>query len=141
MLAWAFAFGCGGDAPATEPPPMMWTFQCDDPARFVAQTCGAEDCHEWGNPNGVVDLNSDGVAARVLDQPPKDCAGYLLVDTAHPERSLLLSKLEPMPVCGAPMPFMRPALSPEEKACVLRFVDDLLASHNALDASSPDASN
>jgi hypothetical protein len=124
-LLWLVLMGCADAAKMR--PVVHLDAGCENPSQFVAWTCGAEDCHEPSNPAGVADFVSPGVAERLIDQPPMDCAGHLLIDSAHPAASLLLNKITGNPVCGMQMPFMRPALTAAEAACVTAFVDELLS--------------
>jgi len=120
----ALAGGCAGKL---EDPQRFAAANCDDPTAFVAASCGVDGCHVAGNLLNIVDLNSPGLAARLVNQPPLMCAnGGSLIDSADRTQSFLLDKLATVPKCGESMPFLRPPLSASEKACVAKFVDQML---------------
>jgi hypothetical protein len=72
-------------------------------------------------PQEGLDLESPGVAARVVRTPAKECAGSL-ADPASPESSWLYQKLLASPSCGTQMPLARPALSAVDVACVRSWI-------------------
>lgn len=123
-LSSAFAAGCAGKL---EDPQRFATNACDDPPAYVAATCGIPGCHVAGNLLNTVDLVSPGLSSRLVDQSTAMCPdGGVLIDSADRTQSLLLDKLNPTPKCGEPMPFLRPPLSASDKACVAKFVDQML---------------
>lgn len=76
----------------------------------------------------TLDLESDGLAARVVDQPAEDdpdkgkCAGKILVPRQDPLGSFFVEKVEsPTPSCGIAMPQNAPPLGDDEIACVKRW--------------------
>lgn len=124
----------------------------DDPAPYFAATSGACDeadaqallgerctgagCHSGAEPAGELDLASPSVGARLLGAT-SGCAERPLVDLANPRASYFLDKLNPEPLCGAPMPLIGDALSPTEVRCLESFVDSLVLTGGAFDASVP----
>ena len=76
----------------------------------------------------TLDLESDGLAARVVDQPAEvdpdkgKCAGKILVPRQDPLGGLFVEKVEsPTPSCGIAMPQNAPLLGADEIACVKRW--------------------
>lgn len=101
-----------------------------DPEELFTNTCAKTFCHGTNFVAGL-DLRSDaGLAARLLDVPatfggigcydsatelcvPDSCpSGVLLVDSANPDQSWMLTKLTDNPIlggtdgCGEPMPIV-----------------------------------
>lgn len=127
----------------------------EDPDRFVLSEdgcdvtpifngrCASGACHgpdEFGAPLGGTDLISEGLEARLLNQPalayeatanPESCPSTpeLLVDPGDPEKSLLLTKLLGTHSCGAGMPTPFPAakLSDVEIECVRSWILNVIA--------------
>ena len=54
--------------------------------------------------------------------------GYLLIDPAHPDQSVLLLKVSDNPPFQFQMPLGAPALSPDELACLTAWVDAAVSS-------------
>jgi len=119
--------GCAGDL---KDPGRFALNACEDPTAFVAATCGTAGCHvspDAGNLLGTIDLASPGAAARLVDQATAMCPDEgFLVDSTDRTQSLLLDKLTATPKCGESMPFLRPPLSATDKACVAKFVDQMI---------------
>lgn len=101
--------------------------ECQDvPTRIFGAVgkCGSSSCH--GSPDQAsvyLDLGSSPADAhtRLLDlEGTGPCAGQFIIDTANPEQSLLLTKLDTPAPCGLPMP-VGPALTAEETACVVEW--------------------
>jgi hypothetical protein len=86
-------------------------------------SCGTVGCHNRGAPQ--VDLVSDGVTGRLLDQSSSSalCRGRTYVSSDGSE-SLLLDKLLAVPPCGSRMPLVG-ALTSEQQTCLGQWVDSL----------------
>jgi len=85
--------------------------------------CQGTGCHSPGNTSP--DLISPNPAERLLDVP-SSCGGRPYIGR---DDSFLVDKItgEP-PACGAPMPFSMPdALTAEDEACILAWIDDVSA--------------
>jgi hypothetical protein len=95
-------------------------------AKEVLKTsCAGSGCHGSESPAGGLDLVSEGVEARLVNQPAKLCAPDLLIDPANPDVSLLLRKVDPnAQSCGLKMPMGKPALSTAELSCLAQWVRD-----------------
>jgi hypothetical protein len=105
--------GTAGTAPAGA---------CGDvTTRIFVPTCGGTGCHSAKAPQQGLDLESAGVAARVVGISGKMCP-VILADPANPAGSLMYQKLAVKPPCGAQMPLARPALSAADSACVLAWI-------------------
>lgn len=93
----------------------------DVPARLFVPACGGTGCHGSKSPQQGLDLESPGVAARVVGQRATTCVG-ILADPKQASQSLLYTKLLDAPGCGARMPLARPALSDADAACILAWI-------------------
>jgi hypothetical protein len=97
-------------------------FTCPDIENdLFPKSCGGSICHEGAEAAAGLDLVAPGVVSRLVDKMGRDCPG-ILVDPVVPESSLLYEKLLPLPDCGSPMPLGRPALTPDELACVRDWI-------------------
>jgi hypothetical protein len=104
-------------------------------------TCSTAGCHSGVEPAQGLDLESPGVASRLVGVAPKGvgCPG-VLVDPKHPTESLLYGKLTPLPPCGVPMPFGKTRLTNQDIGCVRTWIESLAGDGGAdaaLDGSSP----
>ena len=103
---------------------------CADPEGVVtnlfATQCGSSSCHGAGAP--TIDLVSEGVRDRLVDQESLACAGQLLVSSTDPLSSYLLNKVTDEPVCGSPMPLSGALISPAEYTCLEQWVANLIGS-------------
>ncbi len=93
----------------------------DVPTRIFVPSCGGIGCHGVTAPQQGLDLESPGVAARVIGVRAKVCSG-LLADPANPDGSLIYGKLLDPPPCGARMPLARPSLSLADIECVKAWI-------------------
>lgn len=112
---------------------------CDAEPLFEEE-CSGSICHSSkadGTVAGGVNLDPPGVGARLLNQPatyPKlegdGCPEVpeLLVNSAEPEKSLLMLKLRDEQTCGdgMPHPYRTSKLSPSEMACVEAWMAELI---------------
>jgi hypothetical protein len=89
----------------------------DVPADILAAKCGGNGCHGTKNPQNDLDLESPGVAARVVGVAAKLCPGTL-AKPSDPESSILYTKLLETNLCSSRMPLARPPLSQKEIDCV-----------------------
>jgi hypothetical protein len=110
----------------------------EDPERFgsaaeLDATCSAKEmlkvscagsaCHDSQGPAAGLDLASEGLEGRLVNQSGKGCAQDLLIDTANADSSLLLRKVDPnLTSCGLKMPLGKPALTTAELACLAQWV-------------------
>ncbi len=84
--------------------------------------CATSGCHDSETQLINLDLQSPGVAARLIGRRSAACGQRALVDPNDPERSALLLKLRAAPPCGDRMPLGTPPLSNEEVACVRAWI-------------------
>lgn len=96
----------------------------DVPARILQPACGGTGCHGARAPQQGLDLESPGVAQRVLSVRSTGCMG-VLADPQAPESSVLYSKLLDTPSCGSRMPLARPPLSAADTECVRAWIRSL----------------
>ena len=90
-------------------------------ARIFVPSCGGTGCHSAMAPQQGLDLESPGVASRVVGVIAKGCP-VNLADPNNPTGSLMYEKLSPSPPCGAQMPLARPPLSDADSACVFNWI-------------------
>lgn len=93
----------------------------DVPTRVLAGKCGGSGCHNPVGPQLGLDLESPGVAARVVGVAAKGCVG-VLANPADPDKSVLYTKLLATTTCGSRMPLARPSLSAADTACVRAWI-------------------
>lgn len=94
---------------------------CDAPGTVLVAKCGDVGCHGAGS--GFGDFGASAAAAEALVDEPAGCNDDLLYfDSASPEDSLVVTKLEDSPPCGSPMPLGDDPLSPAEIECILDWV-------------------
>ena len=103
-----------------EPTP---TEPCDAPSEVFLVSCMGAPCH-GANARGHIDLESPGVADRLLDVT-SDCNSLSYVDSESPGDSFLLSKVSEAPACGQPMPLGEMGLDAEGYACLESWIASL----------------
>ena len=89
---------------------------------LFAQRCATAGCHDATTQLINLDLQTPGVASRLIGRRAAACGGRSLADPADPDRSALLLKLLPSPPCGDRMPVGSPAFSADEVACVRAWI-------------------
>ncbi|MFO0614184.1 MAG: hypothetical protein U0414_16450 [Polyangiaceae bacterium] len=95
------------------------------PADILGPSCAKAQCHDSTTKAGKLDLSPDeGLRARLLDVTGSSGCGGKLVDTASPEKSLLLTKCMPNPACGTQMP-QTGSLSENDIADLLDWIKTL----------------
>ena len=120
-VLWGLA-GCAGEL---DDPDRFRESTCD-PLALLQNSCGGGNCHDADNPAAGVDLETSGVVDRLLDVEANDCPGEILISTADPASSYMLTKLSMVPPCGGPMP--PAALLPnEDESCLAQWVDSVVA--------------
>jgi hypothetical protein len=98
------------------------TGACSDvPAQIFSVKCGGAGCHGPSAPQQGLNLESPGVASRVVGVTAKECMG-MLADPQNPGGSLIYTKLLSGVTCGAQMPLARPSLAPAEIDCVKAWI-------------------
>lgn len=111
---------------------------CDARALF-ARSCLA-GCHDATARLGMLDLESEPLERRLYNTRSSGRRDYLLVDPDLPDESAMVLKLTSTPPFGVQMPVGRMPFTQEERACVQRWVDGVVAA-GASDAgfTVPDA--
>jgi hypothetical protein len=89
--------------------------------RIFIPSCGGTGCHSALAPQQGLDLESPGVASRIVGVIAKGCP-VKLADPANPNGSLMYQKLSSSPPCGAQMPLARPPLSDADAACIFDWI-------------------
>jgi Protein of unknown function (DUF1592)/Protein of unknown function (DUF1588) len=111
--------------------------QCADfsPVQLVVEQCGSSACHGAGGRAGAFALDSESRTVRALLAGKPRASGYCrdypaYLDSAAPERSLIVQKLMGGEVCGAPMPLTGGprSLGSVEHACLVRWFEELARS-------------
>ena len=108
----------------------------DVPSVIFARSCSDAICHGTSDePAGDLDLQADNVLERLIDVPSSQCDEWLRIDSAQPEQSLLLHKLETaFPLCGEQMP-VGDELARTEIACIRDWIFRVVGKD---DAGAPD---
>ena len=95
---------------------------CGDVEKTIlVAKCNGAGCHGTMAPQKGLDLESPGVAARVVGVAAKACQG-ILADPSSPATSLLYTKLLAENDCESRMPLARPVLSAMETECVKTWI-------------------
>lgn len=98
---------------------------CDVRALF-ARGC-LTGCHDATANLGGLDLESEPLERRLYNTRSNGRRDYLLIDPDLPDESAVVLKLTSAPPFGAQMPIGRALFSQEERACVQRWVDGVVA--------------
>lgn len=108
---------------------------CPDVGQTVVQqVCAAGQCHSAAVKQGGLDSASPDVASRLVGVSAMGGPG-LLVDPTNPQDSVLYQKLTASPPYGARMPFGETPLDPTTIACMLGWIDGLIAGDAGADGS------
>jgi hypothetical protein len=96
-----------------------------DAVTKVFTKCSFQPCHGDGSNNGSF-ADSEAAARALLDKPTRNTNCGKFIDSANPEDSAILTKLDD-PACGSPqggaqMPFNADPLSEEDIECVRSWV-------------------
>ena len=94
---------------------------CPDVPVFFQTTCAGASCHNATSPANMLDLASPDVAARLSNKMATGGPG-LLIDPAHPEASVLYTKLTASPPFGSRMPLTGGPLDDTTVECVLTWI-------------------
>ena len=102
------------------------------PSTIFAQTCASTNCHTSTKPQELLDLQSPGVVARLLNVPAIEEPTLMLIDPKAPARSYILYKVQlTQPPSGMQMPASwsslgieqaAPPLSSAQLACLQQWV-------------------
>jgi hypothetical protein len=130
FVAAAAVLGCSSSAdPSSDAPPTSCGIT------VMSLNCALAACHlpTSGSPaQANLDLSASalGDGHQLVNAPAQGsfCARGstpppVIIDPDHPENSLLYDKLQPQPVCGPEMPYLRPALSPDNQQCILDWIE------------------
>ena len=102
-------------------------------------TCGRVGCHSGANPQAGLDLVSPMLAARLINHPAYGDPTKLLIDSANPDDSALLTKLGSSFPFGSQMPFLSAPLPTREVLCVRNWIRFQLVSLDGGAAPALDA--
>lgn len=111
--------GCPGELDENK----FTTAACTDAPKDVFAVSCVDGCHSKAASasSGDLDLESPGIAARLVGQKAKGGAG-LLIDPADVDKSVMLTKLKSPPPFGAKMPFGSAALTDDKIKCVRDWI-------------------
>lgn len=101
-------------------------------AQLIRPRCATANCHDRGGRAGGLDLETPGLAARLVNARSAMCSGRVLVDPTSPATGYFIEKLSPSPRCGGRMPLGAPALTSGELTCVRAWLSTL-----GVDAGTP----
>lgn len=110
---------------------------CPNIPQLFAATCTASSCHSSSNKAQGLDLQSPGLAARLVGVPATEGPGALINPSA-PSQSIIYVKLQPNPAFGARMPLGAAPLDSATIACVLAWITQVATAQGDA-AGSPDA--
>jgi hypothetical protein len=98
------------------------------PSSVFAASCESSTCHNAKDHAYLLDLQSPGVAARLVNQPSLEALGpdgnpLKLIDPNNAMQSYILMKVEQkMPPAGSQMPNLGTMLSPATITCLQQWV-------------------
>ncbi len=98
----------------------------DAPTTVLAARCTNTACHDADAPAAGLDLQSAGVAQRLMGVT-SSCANHVLVVAGDPASSYLMDKIGGAPACGGLMP-PTGTLDTEEVGCVQGWITSLAGS-------------
>lgn len=121
--------GSAGSAGDAAEDPMMMEGEpgteegCAEGCELIQMRCATAGCHDAATSLSGLNLAADGLLDRIVDAPASAgaCAGETYIDSASPDASLLLGKIQDPPTCGSRMPLGVP-LSEDEIDCIRRWV-------------------
>jgi hypothetical protein len=106
----------------------------DVQATIISGTCAASGCHSAADKQQGLDLQSPGVASRLVNVPATEGTG-LLIDPNAPQGSILYKKITATPPFGARMPFGQTPLDAATIACVLDWITAQVQADGGSDSS------
>ncbi len=93
---------------------------------ILAMRCAGSGCHGATSPAIGLDLESPGLAERVVGAPAVACMGQTLVVAVGADGSVLVDKIaNETPACGTRMPLLRDALPASETAIIRAWIEGL----------------
>jgi hypothetical protein len=92
----------------------------DVPNELFVKVCAISGCHSSASKSQGLDLEAPDPGTRLTGA----CAtgGGYLIDPEAPDQSVIYTKLTPSPPFGLRMPYGGAALTPDELACVLTWI-------------------
>ena len=94
---------------------------CDPVTDIFPPSCTTSACHSAQSQQGNLDLQSAGLPKRLVGKLAHGGPG-LLIDPAHVDQSVLLTKLSDTPPFGFQMPLGASPLSADEMTCLTAWV-------------------
>ncbi len=121
------AFNADGTATTSSGDVDVSPASCGDvPLTVFKNDCASAGCHGGASPSAGLDLESDGVGARLKGKAASS-EGFLLLDPAAPEKSAIYTKLSSPAPFGTRMPLGQAPLRAQASACVLEWVKGVAA--------------
>jgi hypothetical protein len=94
------------------------------PTAIFGESCEGNTCHNSKDHQYDLDLQSPGVAARLVNQPSLEIGTLLLIDPNNWSQSFLLLKVEQsQPPAGSQMPQQGTKLNSTQIACLQQWVE------------------
>jgi|HubBroStandDraft_1064217.scaffolds.fasta_scaffold04083_3 hypothetical protein len=113
-----------GAAHRNAPPVELTGCAAQVPTAIFGASCEATDCHNSRDHNYDLDLQSPGVAARLVNQPSLEIAGLFLIDPNNWMQSYILLKVElAQPPAGTQMPQTGTKLNASQISCLQQYVE------------------
>lgn len=88
----------------------------DMETEYLPRNCSTTGCHASDRPAAGLDLQSPGLAERLVDAESTGCGG-VLVPSDVPMSGLFRRKLEAAPACGSSMPLGQRPMSVQDRYC------------------------
>jgi hypothetical protein len=89
-----------------------------------AATCATAGCHTTAAQSSSLDLETPGIAARMLNKAAVGCSNQVLLKSDL--TGYFFNKLSTSPQCGSPMPLGKSTLTDNQVACVKQYLADEL---------------
>jgi hypothetical protein len=94
---------------------------------LIKPTCGQSVCHSTATA-GPLDVEAPSFASRLLGaEASTTCEGEVYIDPDDASNSLIYTKLDDNPPCGLQMPLSPPLLTAAQKACMLEYLEGIVA--------------
>jgi hypothetical protein len=93
------------------------------PTSIFGASCEGGVCHNSRAKEYLLDLQSPGVASRLINVPSLEIPCFKLIDPENPDESYILLKVQPNPPAGAEMPSGGAMLSSAQIQCLREWVE------------------
>jgi hypothetical protein len=94
---------------------------------LLKPSCATTFCHST-SARGPLDLEAEGAGMRLIGKAASgQCSDHEYINAESPEESFIYTKLNDPAPCGEQMPFSGDKFTAEQKACVLEYIEQVIA--------------